>query len=129
MLLNNLEVLNGTMGIKFDSLVTYYTVNVSSDIERLELNYDVSNDYVVNVINNNNLVEGINFVYLEVIGEISETYTLEVYKDSSKTVIKEDTSVDSLQVSKEVNPGVYYLLFFICFLLILLAFKLIYKRK
>ena len=77
----DLEILNGVMSLKFDKYVNTYTVEVDNSVEKLQFNYKVEDEFQVDVINNENINEGLNYVYIIVTNKNEQnTYTLEVYK-------------------------------------------------
>lgn len=84
----DLEILNGVMSLKFDKYVNTYTVEVDNSVEKLQFNYKVEDEFQVDVINNENINEGLNYVYIIVTNKNEQnTYTLEVYKEVTKKVI------------------------------------------
>ena len=84
----DLEILNGVMSLNFDKYVNTYTVEVDNSVEKLQFNYKVEDEFQVDVINNENINEGLNYVYIIVTNKNEQnTYTLEVYKEVTKNVI------------------------------------------
>lgn len=132
-MLLDLEILNGRMSLDFDKYVNEYTVFVDENTERLELNYKVNDGYRVDIINNENIIDGMNLVYVIVTGDnIQNTYTLEVYKNKVKEVIKVDDTSSNIEVKSEVSPSVTYMLIIGCIIIILFFFIIIFhplKRK
>lgn len=123
-MLTDLQVLNGDMPLKFDKYVNTYSVNITSDVETLDLEYEVS-EGEVKVLENSDLKEGLNYVYLEVINEDRETwYTLKVYKEKTDVVFKE---VIEEVVDKEVTKEETYTIIGVCIFLIILSFMVIYR--
>lgn len=123
-MLTDLQVLNGDMPLKFDKYVNTYSVNVTSDVTELDLVYEVS-DGEVKVIENENLKEGLNYVYLEVINEDSKAwYTLKVYKEKTEVVFKE---IVEEEVKREITNKETYTIIGVCIFLIILCFIVIYR--
>ena len=124
-MLLNLEVLNGVMTIDFDPLIDTYTVDVASDVDSLVLNYELSTDSNIKIINNEDLVEGENIIYLEVSSQKDmNTYTLLVNKESTQSVFNYENMTDSLDVYHEKQPnsvligGGTFLIIILCFIII-----------
>ncbi len=124
-MLLNLEVLNGVMTIDFDPLIDTYTVDVASDVDSLVLNYELSTDSNLKIINNEDLVEGENIIYLEVSSQKDmNTYTLLVNKESTQSVFNYENMADSLDVYHEKQPnsvligGGTFLIIILCFIII-----------
>lgn len=120
----NLEVLNGIMTLDYDPLIDTYTVDVASDVDSLVLNYELSADSTIKVINNEDLVEGENIIYLEVSSQKNmNTYTLLVNKENTQSVFSYE-NIDSLDVYHEKQPnsvligGGTFLIIIICFIVI-----------
>lgn len=123
-MLIDLQILNGDMPLKFDKYVNTYSVNVKSDVTELDLVYEVY-DGEVKVIENENLKEGLNYVYLEVTNEDSKTwYTLKVYKEKTEVVFKE---IVEEEVKKEITSKETYTIIGVCIFLIILCFIVIYR--
>lgn len=123
-MLTDLQVLNGDMPLKFDKYVNTYSVNVTSDVVELDLVYEVS-DGEVRVIENENLKEGLNYVYLEVTNEDSKTwYTLKVYKEKTEVVFKEVVEEEG---KREITNKETYTIIGVCMFLIILCFMIIYR--
>lgn len=103
-MLEELEVLNGTLDLKFDKYNNIYTVEVEKDITSLELVYTASEGYKV-AINNNILNNELNYVYINVYNESeNNTYTLIVNKNVSKTTSLIDDYTNSIMVEEESVP-------------------------
>lgn len=129
-MLNDLEILNGELTPEFDIYNDIYSVTIASDIENLVIDYEVEEGYVVNIIDNEDLDIGENEVYLQVIkDEQINTYTLLVYKESSEPVINYEYLVEPLEVEEELPEYVAPLIAGGCFIIILLVFLLLFKRK
>lgn len=129
-MLEDLEVLNGEMSLQFDSLIDYYTVSIESEVSSLNLNYKLSDNATLNVRNNENLQEGINYVYLDVYEDSKvSTYTLEVYKEVLKKTLEIVDDTSKVEV-KSVPVYTKYLLIFAGLIVILFTYKILFgKRK
>lgn len=126
-MLLDLDVINGSMSLKFDKYVNEYTVFVDEDIEKLELNYKVNDGYRVDVVNNESIGDGVNFVYVVVTKDNEQnTYTLEVYKNKSKEVILVNDTYTEVEVSKDVSKSVTYIIIISCIVIILFFFLIIF---
>ena len=129
-MLNDLEIINGELSPEFDSLNNIYSVTVTEDIDELVLEYSVSDGYIVNVIDNQDLDEGENEVYLQVIkDEEINTYTLLVYKERSEPVFNYEYIPEVIEVDSEPPEYIAPLIGGICFLIILIVFLLLFKKR
>lgn len=129
-MLLNLEILNGMMSPFFDKFVDVYTVNVAQDVDSLVLNYEAEEGYNVEVKNNNSFIEGPNYVFIEVTNEESiNTYTLEVYKEYTESVINYDELMSPLEVENQMPSYMPYLIGGICLFIILCSFLLLFRKK
>ena len=89
--LEDLNIVNGELTPEFDIYNNIYSVSISEEIDELVIDYKVTDGYVVNIIDNHDLVPGENEVYIQVIkNEEINTYTLLVNKKSSEEVINYD---------------------------------------
>ena len=129
-MISNLEILNGNLELKFDPYNYIYTVKVDNDIDHLEFSYDLEKDYNVsikdNVLNNEE-----NIVYLDVYSIDEEvTYTFYVYKESDELISSINNYINSLEVTpKSNNIHSIQILVVSMFLILLISFSIIFKRK
>lgn len=129
-MLLDLEILNGVMSLKFDKYVNTYTVEVDNNVEKLQFNYKVEDNSQVDVINNENINDGLNYVYIIVTNEQEQnTYTLEVYKEVTKEVISTSNFETKLEVEQQVNKNTPYIIGTICFVVILFIFLIIFHPR
>ncbi len=129
-MLLDLEILNGVMSLKFDKYVNTYTVEVDNNIEKLQFNYKVEDNSQVDVINNENINDGLNYVYIIVTNEQEQnTYTLEVYKEVTKEVISTSNLETKLEAEQQVNKNTPYIIGSICFVIILIFFLIIFHPR
>ena len=126
----DLEILNGVMSLKFDKYVNTYTVEVDNSVEKLQFNYNVEDEFQVDVINNENINEGLNYVYIIVTNKNEQnTYTLEVYKEVTKKVISTSNLETKLEVEQQVNKNTPHIIGTICFVVILIFFLIIFHPR
>mgnify|MGYP004457309173 FL=1 len=105
-MLEDLEVLNGTMGLLFDKYVNVYTVVVDENEETLDISYKLKGNESV-AISNNVLDEDINNVYVDVFdGENIERYTLVVTKKKMEVAVFKENEAQMLEVEA---PNDYHL--------------------
>ena len=129
-MLSDLEIINGELSPAFDSLNNIYSVTVSEDVDELVMEYSTTDGYIVNVIDNQDLDEGENEVYLQVIkDEEINTYTLLVYKESSEPVFNYEYMPETIEVESELPEYVAPLIIGSCLLIILIFAILLFKRK
>lgn len=129
-MLNDLEIINGELSPAFDSLNNIYSVTVSEDVDELVMEYSAPDGYIVNIIDNQDLDEGENEVYLQVIkDEEINTYTLLVYKESSEPVFNYEYVPETIEVESELPEYVAPLIIGSCLLIILIFAILLFKRK
>ena len=129
-MLSDLEIINGELSPAFDSLNNIYSVTVSEDVDELVMEYSTTDGYIVNVIDNQDLDEGENEVYLQVIkDEEINTYTLLVYKESSEPVFNYEYMTETIEVESELPEYVAPLIIGSCILIILIFAILLFKRK
>ena len=128
--LEDLNIVNGELTPEFDIYNNIYSVSVAGYVDELVIDYEVTDGYVVNVIDNHDLVPGENEVYIQVIkNEEINTYTLLVNKKSSEEVINYDYLLEPLEVEEELPEYVAPLIGGICFFIILCTFLLLFKKK
>lgn len=128
--LEDLNIVNGELTPEFDIYNNIYSISISEEIDELVIDYKVTDGYVVNVIDNHDLVPGENEVYIQVIkNEEINTYTLLVNKKSSEAVVNYDYLLEPLEVEEELPEYVAPLIGGICFFIILCTFLLLFKKK
>ena len=128
-MLEDLEIVNGTLSPEFDIYNNIYSVDIASDVTSLVINYDVPDGYSVNIIDNAGLTAGENEVYIQVIkDEEINTYTLLVYKENLEEVINYEEFLEPVEIEKEIKPYTPYLIAGCCLLLILITFYVLFLR-
>ena len=129
-MLEDLNIVNGELTPEFDIYNNIYSVSIAGYVDKLVIDYKVTDGYVVNIIDNHDLVPGENEVYIQVIKDDEiNTYTLLVNKESSEEVINYDYLLEPLEVEEELPEYVAPLIGGICFFIILCTFLLLFKRK
>ena len=129
-MLEDLEILNGIISPEFDIYNNIYSVSILEDVDELVINYKVSDGYVVNIIDNNNLVPGENEVYIQVIKENEiNTYTLLVNKEETEDVVDLEYLLEPLEVKEELPTYVAPLIGGSCLFLILIFFLIIFRKR
>lgn len=130
-MLHNLEILNGELSPTFDENNNTYTVSVDSDVTSLKLTYTIDKEANVNIIGNSDFEEGENTVLIEVTKEndAALTYTLIVTKKSVKTSSNLVIEPVKAEVTKNLPIYVAPLIASVCFILILISFRLIFIRR
>lgn len=125
----DLKILNGNMPLKFDKYVNSYTVLIESNVEFLEIEYKIRDTDEIKIINNENLNYGLNYIFLEITSDNEKNvYTLEVYREKVESVMKyQEVTLGS--GDKVMNENTPYIISFVCFLVILLFFIVIFVRR
>ena len=128
--LEDLNIVNGELTPEFDIYNNIYSVSVAGYVDELVIDFEVTDGYVVNVIDNHDLVPGENEVYIQVVKDDEvNTYTLLVNKKSSEAVVNYDYLLEPLEVEEELPEYVAPLIGGICFFIILCTFLLLFKKK
>ncbi len=130
-MLKDLEILNGDMPLKFNSLNTIYTINLNTDDDILKFNYKIDANDKISIVGND-LTDDINEVVLTVYNDLnSESYYLYVYKKEDTLVNMDSSSLTNLEINDQEEVSVYAAptIGVICFLTILLTFTLLFKKK
>lgn len=125
LMLEDLQVINGSISPEFNSLNNYYTITLNKDVDKVLFKYKET-EAVITIINNYDLKNNSNV-------------TIEVSKEEEKVIynfhiLKEEESI--INVFKEdkennENPMYAYKIFIIpgvCFILIVMVFKIIFRR-
>ena len=128
-MLNNLEILNGSITPVFDSSIKDYEVEVSDTTISLVMQYDTDEDNQITIYGNDNLLNGENHVLIEVYdGNKVNTYTLTVYKGLKDVSTKINENVKIEVVGKEYNNTVIqYSIIIFTIIIIILLYRLIFK--
>ena len=128
-MLNNLEILNGSITPVFDSNIKDYEVEVSDTTISLVMQYDTDENNKITIYGNDNLLNGENHVLIEVYdGNKVNTYTLTVYKGLKDVSTKINENVKIEVVGKEYNNTVIqYSIIIFTIIIIILLYRLIFK--
>ena len=112
-MLNNLEVVNGSMSPEFKSDIFDYQVEVEKDVLALVLDYEAP--FIIEVYENELF-----------------TYTLKVLKEETQTMSGIIDNYEKVEVSAEtpwiqnlITPGISV----VCFITIVFLFCVIFKKK
>lgn len=126
--MNNLEVLNGEMALKYDKNIDTYSIKVSSDVNALEIRYELDDTSTLNVYGNTLLSPGENKVILACKNNDDIRYiTLVVNKE--KALKTTSLNVDYRNEKKVLPSFTIPLIASICFVLILVTYYLLFKKK
>lgn len=126
--MNNLEVLNGEMALKYDKNIDTYSIKVSSDVDALEIKYELDDTSTLNVYGNTLLSPGENKVILACKNNDDIRYiTLVVNKE--KALKTTSLNVDYSNEKKVLPSFTIPLIASICFVLILITYYLLFKKK
>lgn len=129
-MLEDLKILNGELSPTFDKYNNIYSVGIKKDVNRLVMEYIVTDGYDINIIDNTDLQEGENKVYIQVFKENEvNIYTLLVYKEVTQTVFDYNEILDPVEVEKELPEYVAPLIGGICFIIILIIFLILFKKR
>lgn len=128
--MEDLAILNGVLSLKFDPLNTIYTVTTSENITSLELNYKLSEGASIK-IDNNNLINDFTDVVLTVSKDNNQSiYHLYVYKENTSVNTKINNTLEVNIPKKEELPNyIAPLISIICFLIILIVFTILFRKK
>ena len=130
-MLNDLKILNGNLELEFNQYTYEYTVKITEDITSLEFSYVLEEDSYIN-IRNNNINSDESIVYVDVYNlDNYLTYTFYVYKENSELVNGIDNFISSLETTnpKEISLYKVQILSVSLFLIIIILFSVIFKRK
>ena len=129
-MLNNLNILNGSISPTFSPNVYDYNVEVVDAIS-LILEYDC--DYPITIYGNENLTEGESHVLIEVFdGSKVNTYTLVVNNKSTKEVASFNNDYAKVEIdahSEVFNDIITPLISVVCFMTIVILFCLIFHKR
>lgn len=129
--MESLNVLNGKLSPKFDKFNDIYTVSIDSDVNSLNLDYEINEYEQVSIYGNMDFEEGENRVIIAVTNSEETNYiTLIVNKKKSESVISELSDKTILEIENNNLPSYApYLIGISCLSIILLIFCIFYIRK
>lgn len=123
-MIDNLEIINGSINQMFNKDKFEYVVSVDSSVSTLIFSYDLVEDAEVTIYGNDELTDGENHVYLEVYSNDKvTTYTFVVNKETVNEVFNYEVSMQ--KEFKYKTP----IIFGSCFILIVVLFCIIFKKK
>lgn len=129
-MLLDLEVLNGNMFLKFDKYVNTYTIEIEDDVNFLDIKYKIDEKDTIKILNNENLIGGLNYVFIEVTHENEKNmYTLEVYKNETKNVFHEVEITPSDDTPEKMPEYVPVVIISVVVLVILFTHWLLFHKK
>ena len=129
-MLKDLKILNGELSLKFDPLNTRYTVNMTTEDTKLELEYEIDEDDEISIFGNS-LDGQDDLVVISVYNdEDMMSYYLEINPLESENVNMEQDYFASLEVdsNKEIPGYVAPLIAVVFFIIILLFFSILFKK-
>lgn len=129
-MIEELNILNGDLELKFNRYTYEYTVKVSNDVTSLDFSYKLGNDCNINI--RNNYLDNNNIVYVDIYNvDESITYTFNVYKENTISSSGIDNYKKSLEVV-DADPNYEYKvegLIIGLFFTIIIIFSIIFRRK
>lgn len=129
-MLLDLEVLNGNMFLKFDKYVNTYTIEIEDGVNFLDIKYKIDEKDTIKILNNENLIGGLNYVFIEVTHENEKNmYTLEVYKNETKNVFHEVEITPSDDTPEKMPEYVPVVIISVVVLVILFTYWLLFHKK
>lgn len=129
-MIEELDILNGVLDIKFNPYIYEYTVNVDDNINELEFSYVLNEDANIEIRNNN--LDDNNTIYVDVYNiDNTITYTFIVNKENTNMSLGIDNYKKSLEVVN-IDPYYNYKLGVLCigvFFSIIIVFSIIFRKK
>ena len=129
-MLKKLNIINGELSLEFDPLNTRYTVNMKTDDQKLEIEYEIEEKDKISIFNNE-ITNEVNEVVITVYNEKEiMSYYLEVYPNKEEQVTKVEDYFTSLEIKNKEKIPEYIapLIATTCFLLILFFFAILFKK-
>lgn len=130
--MESLEILNGELSPKYDKYNDIYTVNISSEVKRLDLKYKINENKTVNVYGNVDLEEGKNKVLIAISGNDEIEYiTLIVNKEKTTLVLNAIDNTSGLTISNDSSIPSYaqFLIGISCFMVIILLYLVMFRKN
>lgn len=124
------KIENGILNENFNEKIFSYNVAIENDVTKLEFDFKMYEGYTINIVGNENLNEGDNYIFLEITHDNkTTTYTFKAIKEKSETVFSYNEPV-MLEIPKKENNINYIPIVFVpCLIIILILFKIIFKKK
>ena len=130
--MESLNILNGNMSPKYDKYNDIYSVNISSGVNSLELDYKIKENEAITVYGNLDFEAGDNKVIIAIKENEETNYvTLMGNKEAVETVSSVNDDYINLMINNDDYIPEYapHLIAISCFSIILLIFCLFYLRK
>lgn len=129
-MIEEINILNGKLDLEFDKYNNIYTVEVEESESKLEFTYKITDGYSIS-INNNQLNDDINYVYVNVYNEYDfNSYTFIVNKKISQTTSLIEDYKSKILIEEEVPSKIEVGgIIFSCILFLFITFILIFKKK
>ncbi len=130
-MLKDLKIINGDMSLKFDSLNTIYTIDLTDDSSVLKFQHEIDEKDNISIVGND-LKDGMNEVVLTVYNDKEMmSYYLYVYKEEILQASNNVETQIALNIKQNDKISDYALpsISVICFLTILLLFTLLFKKR
>jgi len=132
-MLTELNIKNGLLSPKYDIYNDTYTVTITKEVEKLDIEYKTDNENISVVINGNaNLQADKKIVSITVAnGEVTKNIHLNVFVEDVETTGNLKNYFTSLEIKrKEETPSfVAPLIASSCFLLIIIIFSILFHKK
>ena len=121
---------NGILNEEFNEKTLSYEVIIEKDVTKLDFNFKMYEGYTINIVGNENLNEGDNYIFLEITHDNkTTTYTFKATKEKSETVFSYNEPVMLEIKKKEKNINYIPIVFIPCLIIVLILFKIIFKKK
>ena len=130
-MIEELNILNGDLELKFNEYTYEYTVKVNNDVNSLEFSYKLKDDVNID-IRDNYLDSNNSTVYIDVYTiDESVTYIFNVYKENTFVSSGIDNYKKSLEIV-EIDSNYIYKVEGLCigvFFVIIIIFSIIFRRN
>ena len=128
---NYFNIDNGFLLEKFETDKYVYHVTIEKNIKKLDFNFETRPGSKINILGNNNLSKGTNYVFLEIEYEDKlYTYTFIVEKENATAVFEENQ--DSYKLENNIPKPDYkipLIIGYIIVILIIIKIIFIHKKK
>ncbi len=122
---------NGILEPEFQNDIESYYVSISEDVDSLDLDFKLEPGTKINVVGNNDLKIGDNYVFIELEKEgMVKTYRFLVNKEETATVFNYEEPV-RLEIEENKKEPIDYtpIIILVCIFLIIVIFKTIFKSN
>lgn len=130
-MLEDLKVLNGNMSLQFDPYNMIYTIFVDAKVTSLEMEYRLKSGSEITISGNEDFSYGKNEVILTVWDqEKIENYYLYVTRELTESASSTIENVSGLETQqREIWEYAIPVISSVCFLIILLTFTFLFKKR